>query len=76
MSSLLFNIYADTKALDKWEDGIGIGGRVVTNLRYVNDTTIIAGTKEDLIEILERVRKTSEKAGLCRRSSLPEISKR
>ena len=44
------------EASDKWEGGIGIGGRVVTNLRYGDDTT--------LIEIMERVRKTSEKAGL------------
>ena len=67
MSPLLFNIYAEKimrKALDNWEGGIGIGGRVVANLRYVDDTTLIDGTKEDLIEIMERVRKTSEKAGL------------
>ena len=34
------------------------------NLRYVDDTTVIAGTKEDLIQIMERIRKTCEKAGL------------
>ena len=50
--------------LEKWEGGVGIGGRVITNLRYADDTTLIAGTKEDLMEIMERVRKTSEKAGL------------
>ena len=33
-------------------------------MRYSDDTTLIAGTKEDLIEIMERVTKTSEKAGL------------
>ena len=43
---------------------IGIGGRVVTNLRYADDTILIAGTKEDLVKIMERVMKTSEKAGL------------
>ncbi|KAI0221995.1 hypothetical protein LSAT2_026737 [Lamellibrachia satsuma] len=51
-------------ALDKWEGGVCIGGRVITNLRYADDTTLIAGTKEELTEIMERVRKTSEKAGL------------
>ena len=56
------NIMRDV--LDKWEGGVGIGGRVITNLRYADDTTLIAGTKEDLTEIMERVRKTSEKAGL------------
>ena len=67
LSPLLFNIYAENimrDVLDKWEGGVGIGGRVITNLRYADDTTLIAGTKEDLTEIMERVRKTSEKAGL------------
>ena len=65
LSPLLFNIYAEkkmTEALDKWEGGIGIGGGVIMNLRYADDTTLIAGTKEDLIESMGRVRKTSEKA--------------
>ena len=54
LSPLVFNIYAEKimrEALDKWEGGIGIGGRVVTNLRYADDTTLIAGTKDDRIEI-------------------------
>ena len=37
---------------------------MVTNLRYADDTTLLAGTKEDLIELVERVRRASEKAGL------------
>ena len=55
-SPLLFNIYADIimrEDLDKWEGGIGIGGRVVRNLRYADDTTIIHETKEDLIESMQ-----------------------
>ena len=52
------------EALYKREGWIGIGGRVVTNLTYADDTTLIAGRKEDLIEITERVRKAREKAGL------------
>ena len=39
-------------------------GRIVTNLRYADDTTLLAGTKEDLTELVARVRRTSEKAGL------------
>ena len=56
LAPLLFNIYAEKitrEALDTWEGRIGIGGRVVTNLRYADDTTLIPGTKEDLIEIME-----------------------
>ena len=52
------------EALYKREGRIGIGGRVVTNLTYADDTTLIAGRKEDLVEITERVRKTRQKAGL------------
>ena len=48
----------------KKKSGITIGGRMVTNLRYADDTTLLAGTKEDLIELVERVRRTSEKKGL------------
>ena len=52
------------EALEELESGISIGGRRVTNLRYADDTTLLAGTKEDLIELVERVRRASEKAGL------------
>ena len=67
LSPLLFNIYAENimrEALEEWESGINIGGRMVTNLRYADDTTLLAGTKEDLTELVERVRRASEKAGL------------
>ena len=37
---------------------------MVTNLRYADDTTLLAGTKEDLIELVGRVRRASDKAGL------------
>ena len=37
---------------------------MVTNLRYVDETILLAGTKKDLIELVERVWRASEKAGL------------
>ena len=37
---------------------------MVTNLRYADDTTLLAGTNKDLIELVGRVRRASEKAGL------------
>ena len=37
---------------------------MVTNMGYADDTTRLAGTKEDLIELVGRVRRASEKAGL------------
>ena len=63
----LFNIYAENivrEALEEWEKGISIGGRMVTNLRYADDTTLLAGTKEGLIKLVGRVKRASEKAGL------------
>ena len=67
LSPLLFNIYADNimrEALEEWDSGISVGGRTVTNLGYHDDTTLLAGTNEDFIELVERVRRASEKAGL------------
>ena len=49
VSPLLFNIYAENKmrdALEEWESGISVGGRMVTNLRYADDTTLLPGTRK------------------------------
>ena len=40
------------EALEDWDRGISIGGRKTTNLRYADDITLIAETKNDLIEIM------------------------
>ena len=67
LSPLLFNIYAENitrEALEYWDSGISIGGRMITNLIYADDTTLIAETKNYLIAIMERVKFASEKAGL------------
>ena len=37
---------------------------MVTNLRYADDTTLLAGNKADWIELVERVKRAIEKAGL------------
>ena len=50
--------------LEKWDKGISIGGRKVTNLIYADDTTLIAGAKDDLTELITKVKITSETAGL------------
>ena len=53
LSPLLFNIYAENimrEALEELESGFSIGGRIVTNLRYADDTTLLVGTKDDLTE--------------------------
>ena len=46
--------------LDELQAGIKIGGRNINNLRYVNDTTLVAESKEVLKSLLMRVKEESE----------------
>ena len=50
--------------LDDSQAGIKIAGRNVNNLRYVDDTTLMAESEEELKNLLMRVKEESEKAGL------------
>ena len=50
--------------LDELQTGIKIGGRNMNNLRYADDTTLIAESEEELKSLLTRVKEKSEKAGL------------
>ena len=50
--------------LDKAQAGIEIAGRNINNLRYADDTTIMAESKEELKSLLMKVKEESEKVGL------------
>ena len=50
--------------LDEAQAGIKIARRNISNLRYANDTTLMAESKEELKSFLMKVEKESEKAGL------------
>ena len=51
--------------LDEAQTGIKIAGRNINNLRYADDTTLMAAeSEEELKSLLKRVKKESEKAGL------------
>ena len=50
--------------LDKSKDRIKISGRNINNLRYADDTTLMAESKEELKSLLMKVKEESEKAGL------------
>ena len=50
--------------LDETEARIKIAGRNISNLRYVDDTTLIAESKEKLKSLLMKVKEESEKVGL------------
>ena len=50
--------------LDEAQAGIKIVGRNINNLKYGDDTTLMAESKEELKSILMRIKEESEKAGL------------
>ena len=50
--------------LDEAKAGIRIAGRNINSLRYADDTTLIAESKEELKSLLMKVKEESEKAGL------------
>ena len=67
LSPCLFNFYAEcimqNAGLDEAQAGIKIAGRNINNLRYADDTTLIAKSKENLKRLL-RVKEGGEKVGL------------
>ena len=50
--------------LDETQAGIKIAGRNITNLRYADDTTLMAESEEELKSLLMKVKEESEKVGL------------
>ena len=68
LSPCLFNFYAEYSVLnarlDEVQAGVRTAGRNINNLRYANDTTLMAETKEELKNLLMNVEEESEKVGL------------
>ena len=68
LSPYLFNLYAEyimqNAGLDEGQAGIKIAGRNINNLRYVDDTTLMAESEEELKSLLMKVKEESEKVGL------------
>ena len=68
LSTCLFNFYAEyimrNTGLEKAQAGIKIAGRNINNLRYADDTTVMAESEEELKSLLMKVKEESEKAGL------------
>ena len=68
LSPCLFNLYAEyimrNAGLDEAQAGIKIARRNINNLRYADDTTRMAESKEELKSILMKVKEKNEKAGL------------
>ena len=69
LSPCLFNLYAEyimrNAGLDEAQAGIEIAGRNTNNLRYADNTTLMAGNEEEeLKSLLMKVKEESEKVGL------------
>ena len=68
LSPSLFNLYAEyiirNARLDELQAGIKIAGRNINNLRYVDDTTLMAESEEELKSLLMKVKEERGKLGL------------
>ena len=63
-----FNLYAEyimrNAGLEEAQAGIKVAGRNINNLRYADDTTLMAESEEELKSLLMKVKEESEKVGL------------
>ena len=68
LSPYLFNLYAEcimrNAGLDEAQSRIKTSGRTINNLRYADDTTLMAESEEELKSLLMKVKEESEKVGL------------
>ena len=68
LSPCLFNSYAEyimrNTGIDESQSGLKIAGRNINNLRYSDDTTLMAESEEELKSLLMKVREDNEKVGL------------
>ena len=68
LSPCLFNLYAENimrnTGLEEAQAGIKIAGRNINNLRYADNTTLMAESEEELESLLMKVKQESEKVGL------------
>ena len=68
LSPCLFNLYAEyimrNAGLDEAQAGIKLSGRNINNLRYADDTTLMAESEEELKSLLMKVKEESKKVGL------------
>ena len=77
LSPCLFNFYAEyimrNARLDEAQTGLKIAGGNINNLRYADDTTLMAESEEELKSLLMEVKEEHEKAGLKLNIQKPKI---
>lgn len=67
LSPLLYNIYSEAvmrRTLEGWKEEVKISGRRISNLRFADDTLLIANNSEELQELIRRVEEVSLEYGL------------
>ena len=68
LSPYLFDLHAEyiirNAGLEETQAGIKIAGRIISNLRYADDTTLMAESEEELNNLLMKMKEESEKVGL------------
>ena len=68
LSQYLFNLYSEyivrQANLEELDIGVRMGGRKINNLRYAEDTTLLAERKEELLQLVTSVKEKSAQAGL------------
>ena len=68
LSPCFFNLYAEyimrNTRLEEAQTGIKISGRNINNLRYADDTTLMAESEQEIKSLLMKVKEESEKVGL------------
>ena len=68
LTPCLFNLFAENimrnAGLDEAQAGIKIAGRNINNLRYADDTTLVAESEEELKSLLMKMKEESKKVGL------------
>ena len=68
LSPYLFNMYSEyimrQANLEELDIGVRMGGRNINNLRYADDTTLLAESKEELLQLVTSVKEKSAQAGL------------
>lgn len=64
-----------TNTLENCEGEITINGIHINRLRYADDTTVMAASKEDLVELIQRMKENSKESGLQKKTKIMMVNR-